>query len=155
MKWLRLILIVMLFVFSFCAIVLAADEAAAEDSGLQSILWTIAGAAVTALAGTGIGVLVSWLKKLKIVKKFNLEHLIDKAADIAINYAESWGRNAAKKGAEKLNVAKEAFQAELDRQGLKLEAGDMNRRLEAIFNKIKDAVEHKEKPPKEEPLPVD
>lgn len=111
--------------------------------GWQDVLWTIAGAAITALAGTGVGLLVSWIKNLKIVKKLGIETAIDKAAEIAINYAESWGRQMEKKGAEKLNAAKDAFQAELKRQGISLDAGQMETRLEAVFNRIKNEIEKK------------
>lgn len=110
--------------------------------GTSEIIWSVVGAAITALAGTGIGLLVSWMKNLKWVKKLKIDAAIDKAAEIAINYAESWGRKMAEKGTEKLNKAKEAFEAELGRQGIKLDAGSMETRLESIFNKIKDKVEH-------------
>lgn len=120
----------------------AAEEGA--STGWKDILWTVAGAAVTALAGTGVGLVVRWLKNLGWVKKLHVDHIIDKAAELAIHYAEQWGKTASKKGAEKLNKAKEAFEAELSRQGVKLDAGAMETRLESIFNKIKEKVEHKE-----------
>lgn len=117
---------------------------------MSDALWTIVGAAITAFAGTGTAALVAWLKNLKWVKKLNIEAAIDKAAELAIGYAESWSKKMGKKGAEKLNIAKEAFQEELDRRGIKLEAGAMEKRLEGIFAFIKDKIESKkpeEKPP--------
>jgi len=113
------------------------------SNGWQDVIWTIAGAAVTALAGTGVGLLVSWLKNLKIIKKLGIENLIDKAAEIAVHAAEAWGRKASLKGAEKLNKAKEAFEAELAKQGIKLDAGQIEARLESIFNKLKETIEKK------------
>lgn len=115
----------------------------AASSGWQDVLWTVAGAAVVALAGTGIGALVSWIKSLGFIKKLGIENLIDKAAEIAINYAEVWGRKQGEKGAAKLNAAKEAFEAELARQGIKIDAGQIETRLESIFNKLKEVVEKK------------
>lgn len=116
------------------------EEAASSGS---SVIWTVAGAAIAALASTGIGALAIWLKNLSWIKKMRVDKLIDRGAEIAINYAESWGRTKAADGAAKLNIAKEAFQAEMARQGIKLDAGQIEKRLEAIFNKIKEKIEHK------------
>ena len=110
---------------------------------MSDALWTVAGAAVTALAGTAITALAAWIKNLKWVKKLNIDKAIDKAAELAIGYAESWGEKMNKKGAEKLNAAKEVFQEELNKKGIKLDAGEMEKRLESIFAFIKDKVEHK------------
>ena len=111
--------------------------------GWQDVVWGVVGISITALAGTGIGVLVAWIKNLGWIKKLKIDSAINKAAEIAISYAENWGKKMSALGAEKLNKAKDVFQVELKRQGIKLDAGQMETRLEAIFTQIKGWVEHK------------
>jgi len=137
------LVLVVFFVIAFSPIVAAAEEEAEKSSGLSDVLWTVASIATLALAGTGIGALANWIKSLSWVKKFNIDGLIDKAAELAVHYVEGWAKTAGVKGAEKLNKAKEVFQEEMARQGIKLDAGAIEKRLEGIFNKIKDKVEHK------------
>ena len=108
---------------------------------MNEILMWILGIALTAFAGTGAGALIQWIKTLSFIKKLNIDSLIDKAAEYAVHYAEAIGRSWANGGSEKMEAAKDAFQAELQRQGIKMEAGDMGKRLESIFNKLKPEIE--------------
>lgn len=108
---------------------------------MNEILMWILGIALTAFAGTGAGALVQWIKTLGFVKKLNIDSLIDKAAEYAINLAEGLGRKWTNAGTEKMNIAKNAFEVELKRQGIKMDAGDMGKRLESIFNKLKPQIE--------------
>ena len=103
----------------------------------QDIIMLVGGILAMVLGGgSGIGVLVAWFKNLKVIRALNLEKVIDQAADIAVHYVEAWGKQQKKKGIEKLNKATEVFQAELKRQGIKLDTEAMVTRLETTLSRI-------------------
>jgi len=109
----------------------------------NDILTGLAGTLVVALSGTGIQLLFSYIKNINLIKALNVEKLIDNLAETAVNYAEAWGRNLQSKGDKKLAVAREKFEAILKTHKVKFPPDLVEKRLEAVLNKLKPSIENK------------
>jgi len=139
----RIALTVLVIVLCVAGAVYGAElaEEVSKSAGWKDVLLGIVGVAITALAGTGIKALVTWISAQKFVKKLHLEALVEKIGELAIHYAENLGRKLGAKGVEKLNIAKERLMSELKKQGISIDNDSAEKLLESIFNKVKDIVE--------------
>jgi len=109
----------------------------------SDIAYTVGGMLVVALSGTGIKLLMSYIKNIHFVKALNVEKLLDTVAETAVHYAEAWGRSLEGKGSKKLAVAKEKFEAILQTHKVSIPPDLVEKRLEAVLNKLKPSVENK------------
>lgn len=110
----------------------------------EEIFYPILGAVVIAVGGSAITGLFAWVKNLSFIRKLNMENLIDELGEIAINYAEAVGRKLKYKGDKKLEEAREHFLKSLKSHGINYKKFDVDERLEAVFNRVKIFVEHKD-----------
>jgi len=115
---------------------------------LSDILTGLIGIAIVAFGGQGIRALAGLIKNFDLAKKLKLDALIDKAAGVAIHAVEQWGRTLSSKpeSAKKLEKALEAMDVELSRLRIKLTPEEKKARIEALLNKCKSEVEHKDAP---------
>ena len=103
--------------------------------------WEIVGVLVSAVAGsgllgTGMALIVGKLKESKLVQNLHLESLLDSIGTTAVSYVESWARQISMSGTDKLNLARDAFQKELKRYGIKLDTGSIDKRIESVLNQL-------------------
>lgn len=106
-----------------------------------AILYPIIGTVLVGLGGVGIKAIFAYAKKLDFIKALQIEELLDSLAESAINYAESLGRNLQNTGTEKMEAARKAFEADLERHKVKLPPDLVEKRLESVFNRVKPLLE--------------
>lgn len=110
-----------------------------ETSWVEIGIGILATLLSTGVVSGVIGLLVQLISKSKLATKLHAEEFIDKLGRLAINAAERWAANQAKKvpGTKKLEKATEVMNMSLKRNKLKLTEDEKTERLEGLLEELK------------------